>query len=153
MIRVKNPHDLGAAVLLLFFGAAGLWFGREYALGTASRMGPGYTPMLLCGGLIIFGLVIGLRALGRGKSRTRGPGIEKIGWRTNLLILAAILSFAVLIRTAGLAPATFVTTLLTAMASTESRWKETIGLALFLSLLCVLVFVYALRQSMPVFGA
>lgn len=152
MIHVKSAHDLGAAILLLFFGLAGLWFGREYAMGTASRMGPGYTPMLLSIGLLIFGLVVGLRSVTFRRAGTTGPGIDKIGWRTSLLIIAAIISFAVLIRSAGLFPATFATTLLTALASRESRWKETIGLAFFLSVLCSLIFVYALRQSMPVFG-
>ncbi len=152
MPYVRNPRDLGAAALLIFFGAAGLWFGREYAVGTASHMGPGYMPRLLGWGLIIFGVIIGLRSVRLRPSRTREPGIERIMWRTNLLILAALVSFAVLIRWAGLAPATFAVTLLSALASRESKWKETALLAVFLSFLCSLVFIYALRQSMPVFG-
>jgi hypothetical protein len=138
--------------MLLLFGIAGLWFGREYAVGTASRMGPGYMPMLLSWGIVIFGLVIGLRSVRIGATGARGPAIEPIVWRTNLLILAAIVSFAFLIRFAGLAAAAFAVTLLSALASRESRWKETVVLAVFLSGLCVVIFIYALRQSMPVFG-
>jgi hypothetical protein len=138
--------------MLLLMGAGGLWFGREYVVGTASHMGPGYMPRALSYGLIIFGIVVGLRSLKLHAAGARGPEIQPIGWRTNFLILSAIVAFALLIRSAGLAAATFAVTLLSALASRESRWKETIALAIFLTILCVLVFVYALRQSMPVFG-
>jgi len=134
--------------MLLVIGVAGLWFGREYEVGTASRMGPGYIPMVLSWGLIIFGVVVGLRAV-----KLRGPAVEPIVWRTNILILGAIICFAFLIRSTGLAAATFVVTALSAFASTESRWKETILLGIFLAFFCVLVFIYALRQSIPVIGS
>ena len=147
MFRIKSPQDLGASILLLFFGVAGLWFGWEYPAGTSSHMGPGYMPKALSWGLIVFGIIIGLRSV-----RIRGPALEPIVWRANLLVLVAIICFALLIRSTGLAAATFVVTALSAFASKESRWKETIVLGVLLAILCVLVFVYALRQSIPVFG-
>jgi putative tricarboxylic transport membrane protein len=98
-------------------------------------------------GLIIFGGIVGIRSV-----RLRGPAIEPIVWRANILILGAIICFALLIRSTGLAAATFVVTVLSAFASKEFRWKETIVLGVLLAILCVLVFVYALRQSIPVFG-
>ncbi len=106
MLHIKNPQDFGAAMLMLFFGLGGLWFGRHFGLGTAAHMGPGYMPLALSAGLVIFGTIIGLRALSLHPGGKRGPAIEHIGVRTNLLILAAILAFALLIRTAGLAAAT-----------------------------------------------
>jgi F0F1-type ATP synthase membrane subunit c/vacuolar-type H+-ATPase subunit K len=148
MSRIKSQQDFGAAVMLIFFGAAGLWFGREYAVGTASQMGPGYMPMALSWALIILGAVVGLRAVA-----LRGPAIEPVRLRSNFLVLGGILGFALLIQSAGLAATIFVVTVLSALASTESRWKETIVLGLFLAAFCVLVFIYGLRQSMPVFGS
>jgi uncharacterized membrane protein YqjE len=133
--------------MLLLFGVAGLWFGREYSAGTSSHMGPGYMPRALSWGLIVFGIIVGLRSV-----RLRGPAIEPIVWRANILILVAIICFALLIRSTGLAAATFVVTALSAFASKEFRWKETIVFGVLLAVLCVLVFVYALRQSIPVFG-
>ena len=147
VFRIKSPQDLGAAVMLLLFGVAGLWFGREYPVGISSHMGPGYMPRALSWGLIIFGGIVGIRSV-----RLRGPAIEPIVLRANILILVAIICFALLIRSAGLAAATFVVTALSAFASKEFRWKETIVLGVLLAILCVLVFVYALRQSIPVFG-
>jgi hypothetical protein len=134
-------------VLFLLIGAAGLWLGRDYEMGTAARMGPGYMPRVLSGGLVVFGLVVGLRAVA-----LRGPAIEPVLWRTNVLVLGAILSFVFLIESAGLAIATFVVTVLSARAAADSKLTETIALGLFLAVFCVLVFIYALRQSMHVFG-
>ncbi len=134
--------------MLILFGLGGVWFGREYAVGTASQMGPGYMPAVLSWGLIVFGAVVGLRSV-----TLRGPAIEPVKLRSNILVLGGILSFAFLIESAGLAVAIFVVTVLSALASSESKWKETIALGLFLAIFCVLVFVYGLRQSMPVFGS
>lgn len=146
--RLQSSQDAGAAVTFLLTGVAGLWFGRDYEIGTAARMGPGYVPRLLSVGLLVFGVVVGLRAVTR-----PGPAIEPVGWRTTMLVLAAILSFVFLIASAGLATATFVVTVLSALASKQTSWKETIALALFLAIFCVLVFIYALRQPMSVFGS
>ncbi len=146
-MRVKNQQDLGAALLLALLGIGGLWFGREYDVGTAEDMGPGYFPMVLSWSLIGFGAVIGLRALAR-----PGPRIEPVVWRAVALVLAAILAFAWLIESAGLAAAVLAVTLLSALAARDARWKESVVLGVFLAVFCVLVFIYGLRQSMTVFG-
>jgi putative tricarboxylic transport membrane protein len=108
--------------------------------------------MALSWGLILFGVIIGLRAISLRAAGPQGQAIDPIVWRATLLILGAIICFALLIRSAGLLAATFVVTVLSSFSSKESRWKETIVLGILLATLCVLVFVYALRQSIPVFG-
>lgn len=148
MFRIRSPQDLGAALMLIIIGLGGLWFGRELDAGTASRMGPGYMPMLLSAALITFGIVIGLRAV-----TLDGPPIEPGRWRPVSLILTAILVFAFLINSVGLATATFVVAVLGAFASFEARWKEAIALGIFLAVFCVLLFVYGLKQPIPIFGA
>lgn len=147
MFRIKSPQDFGAAVLFIAFGVAGIWFGTGYEVGFARDMGPGYFPMVLSWGLILFGLVIGSQAV-----LLPGPRFEPVVWRAVLLVLGAIVAFGLLIESAGLAIATFAVTVLSALASTESRWKESIALGAALALFCVLVFIYGLHQSMTVFG-
>jgi putative tricarboxylic transport membrane protein len=148
MFQVRNQQDFGAALLFAFLGAGGLWFGREYDVGRASEMGPGYFPLVLSWGLIGFGVIIGLRALA-----VRGPRLQPVAWRSVALVLGAILVFAFLIESAGLALAVLVVTVISALASPELRWKEAIVLGLILAAFCVLVFIYGLRQTMTVFGA
>ena len=147
MFRIKSPQDFGAAITLIVIGLAGLWFGRDYEMGTVSQMGPGYMPMLLSVGLVIFGGVIGLRAVS-----VDGPPIEYGLWYPGVLILICVLLFAFLIGTAGLAPTIFVVAVLCAFASPEVKWKEAVALGVGLAIFCVLVFVYGLRQPIPIFG-
>lgn len=147
MVRIRSPQDLGAAILLLAIGIGGLWFGREYDIGTVAAMGPGYMPMLLSFALIAFAAIIGFRAL-----TLDGPPLTPTGWRALTLVLLSILCFALLIRTAGLLVAAFVVPVVAAAASPESRRWETLFLSAFLSVFCVLVFVYGLGQAIPVFG-
>ena len=148
MFRIKNSEDFGSALLFVVIGCAGLWFGREYEVGTASDMGPGYVPNVLSGCLIVFGLLLGVRSL-----KVPGPKIEPVVWRGVFFTLGAILAYAFLIESAGLAPAIFAVTALAAMASRESKWKETLAMALGMAIFCVLIFVYALHQSITVFGS
>ena len=148
MFRIRNPEDFGSALLFIAIGCAGLWFGQEYDVGTASDMGPGYFPRVLCWCLVGFGLVLGARSM-----RIDGPKLEPVVWRGVFFTLGSILAYALLIETAGLAPAIFAVTALAAMASHESKWKETLAMALGMAVFCVLVFVYALRQSLTVFGS
>jgi hypothetical protein len=148
MISIKSQPDLGAAVLFILIGVAGLWFGRDYEVGTASSMGPGYLPLVLSGGLIVFGIIVGLLAV-----TVPGPPMEPVAWRAVILTLGAIVTYAFLIQWAGLAPSVFVITVVSALASSESKWKEIIALGTCLTIFCVLVFIYGLHQSMFVFGS
>src|SRR5262245_59643144 len=99
MLRIRSSQDFGAGVMFDLFAAGALWFGRELAVDTASEMGPGYFPVLLGYGLLIFGAIFVLRGLAYD-----GPPIEASYWRPPLAILLAITTFSLLIDRAGLAP-------------------------------------------------
>ena len=47
MVRVKNPQDFWAGLLFLVIGLLAVYFGRNYAFGAATKMGPGYLPTVL----------------------------------------------------------------------------------------------------------
>jgi putative tricarboxylic transport membrane protein len=147
-LRIKSPQDAGAAIILVAIGLAGIWFGRDYDIGSVSRMGPGYMPALLSIGLLVFGALIGLRSV-----TIDGPPIEPGRWYPSLLILVAVLLFAVLIERAGLALTVFVVAMVCACAAADVKWKQAVALAITLALFCVAVFVYGLRQPLPVFGS
>jgi hypothetical protein len=147
-LRIKSPQDVGAAIILIVIGLGGLWFGRDYDVGGVSRMGPGYLPLLLSIGLLVFGAAIGLRA-----ATVDGPPIAIGRWYPSLMILLAVLVFAVLIERVGLALTTFVVAVICAFASADVKWKQAVALAIALALFCVAVFVYGLRQPLPLFGS
>ena len=144
MLRVKKPEDLGAGILFILFGIAGLWFGKDYTVGTAARMGPGYFPMLLSWLLIGFGIFIAARAF-----VIEGPRIEPFRWRSILLVFAAIASFAFTIQRFGLAVAAFLVVAIAAPAVRQTRWPAIVLLAVFVAAFCVGVFIFGLKQPLP----
>lgn len=147
MIRIKKPQDLGAAFLFILLGCIGLWVGKDYRYGTLARMGPGFFPLTLSWLLIGFGIVIGAMAC----AFQEGPKVARTNWRGLALVIVAILLFGFLINDVGLLIAGFIVPFVAAFASTEVNRKEALILSVLLSVACVVVFVYGLRQPIPVF--
>lgn len=111
-------------------------------------MGPGFFPLVLAAVLAAFGIGIVIKGL-------RSSGTEAIGatpWRGLLLLTAALIFFGATIRGLGLAPALFVTVLLTALASRRNGPVTALVLAAGMTLLCVLIFIYGLGVAVPVLG-
>ena len=144
MVRVKSPQDIGAGVVFLLIGVAGIYFGSDLAFGTAARMGPGYFPVLLSGLIIVVGLVVGFKGL-----TIEGPPIEPVQLRPISFIIAAILIFGFLIERIGLALTAILLTIFAAYARPEVKLSETILLGVGLALFTVVVFVYVLGQALP----
>jgi hypothetical protein len=145
MFRVKNPQDFGAGILFLAIGIAGLYFGDDLAFGSASKMGPGYFPMMLSGIIVLLGAIVGIRALA-----LDGPPIEPIRLRPVLFILVAILAFGYLIEQIGLAITTAALAVFAAYARSDVNLKETLILAVVLAAFAIVVFAYALGQPLPI---
>jgi hypothetical protein len=146
--RLHLNRELIAGLLFVAFGAAGLWFGRDDPRGTALRMGPGYLPFLLSWGLVLLGGVIAVRGV-------TAAGQKLTAWhlRPFVLVLAAVLAFALLIEPAGLAIATAAIVLVGAAGGPEFRPAEAVALALGLAAGAVALFVYGLKLSMPIWPA
>jgi uncharacterized membrane protein YidH (DUF202 family) len=144
MFRVKSPQDLGAGIVFVLIGAAGIAFGQDLAFGSAARMGPGYFPTLLSYLIIAIGLVLALKSV-----TTGGPPIERLQFRPLFAILVAILAFGALIDRIGLALSAAVLTIGAAYARRNVNRTETLLLAAGLALFAVGIFAYALKQPLP----
>src|SRR5713226_8433114 len=46
-ISIRSPRDFYAGLIFLLFGALAAYIARDYPIGSAVRMGPGYFPYLL----------------------------------------------------------------------------------------------------------
>ncbi len=143
--RIRNPQDFWAGLLFLSIGFAAAWFGRVYAFGAATKMGPGYLPAVLSWMLIGLGAFLCLRGV-----IGMGPQLERSLMRPQTFVLAAIIVFAFMIERFGLAPAVGVVTVVAALASREMRWIETLILAIGLAVLCVVLFVRLLGQPLTI---
>ncbi len=145
MARVKDQRDFWSGVLFIVFGCAGLWFGRAYAIGTLSRMGPGFFPMLMSVALIGTGAALLARSL-----VVPGEPVERSAFWPQLLILAAIVVFGLMIERVGLAVSVLAVAAISGIAARGLRWYELAALALAMSGLSVALFVHLLGQPIPV---
>lgn len=148
-LRIKSPKDFWTGVFYLATGAVALWIARDYPLGSAGRMGPGYFPTALS--VLLMGL--GVYILVKGLTR-KGTPIGQFAWRGAFLVLGATLAFGYLLERAGLVIALLVFIFGSALASVKFRIERNATLlALGLVVLCVLVFVKGLGLPMPLLGS
>ena len=66
--NLLHRKDVLAGLMFIGVSVLGLWASRNYSIGTATRMGTGYVPRLLCWILLGLGILVMLQGL-RDKSR------------------------------------------------------------------------------------
>jgi putative tricarboxylic transport membrane protein len=144
---IRSPKDFWTGVIYVLFGLSAVVIARDYGMGTALRMGPGYFPMVL-GALLT---LIGVIALARSLVQPAAP-IGRFALKGLLLVLGSTLVFGLVVRRAGLAIALPVLVMTSAWASAHFRWGPSIALAAGLTVFCVLVFLRGLGVPLPVLG-
>jgi hypothetical protein len=144
---IRHPKDFWIGFIFLFFGLAAIIIGRDYAMGSAGRMGPAYFPSLLGALLSLVGLIGVIRSFVR-----VGEPVGKFHIKDIVLILLAVVLFGFLMRGAGLVPAALVLVLMSAYASPKFTWGPSLLLAIGLAVFAVVVFVKLLGLPMPILG-
>lgn len=145
--RIRNSQDFWSGVLFMAFGGLAMFLARTYPTGTASRMGPGYFPAALGGLLALIGLVVALRA-------TRQPGepVRRVWSAPMILILGAVLAFALILPYAGLIPSILALVVVSSLAGGSLRWKAVTLEAAILCLVATALFVWGLGLPFSLFG-
>lgn len=138
-IKIQNSRDFYAGLVFISFGVLAVAGSRNYPLGTAARMGPGYFPYLIGWILTLLGLVIGVRALW-----LSGEPIKKWAWRPLLMVLGSVFAFAFLVNTLGLVLAILALVVISCLGGGEFRTLEVGILFLLLAALSVGLFVWGL---------
>jgi hypothetical protein len=146
---IRNPKDFWSGVMFLGFGLAAVLIARDYAMGSAGRMGPAYFPTAL-GWMLV---AIGVGAIARSFLGSVGEAVEKFAFKELFLILGAVLLFGIVVRGAGLVFAIPLIIIGSAYASSKFTWKATIALAVGMTVFAVLLFVKALGLPMPIIGS
>lgn len=146
-MRAKSERDAFAGLLFVIIGACFAWAASGYDFGTSANPGPGYFPFGLGVLLTVLGAVVLFKAT---SIETRdGERVGGIGWRPLLVVTASIVLFGLMLPRLGLPISVALTAQLAALASAETRWRESLPLALGLAVFCALVFVGALKLNLP----
>ncbi|HXF88935.1 MAG TPA: tripartite tricarboxylate transporter TctB family protein [Xanthobacteraceae bacterium] len=134
-MRIRAQSDFWCGLLFAAIGIATVVLARDYRMGTAARMGPGYFPALLGYLLVFLGLTLTLPSL-----FMDGEKIPRVHPRPVLIILLSIVVFGLVLDSLGFALSVFVLALLGSLAEPELRARESVALALFLATFSVVVF-------------
>ena len=145
---IRSPKDFWTGLIYVFFGSSAVLIAREYGMGTALRMGPGYFPTVL--GFLL--ALIGIISLVRSFIATGSP-IGGLAFKGLLLVVGSTVVFGFIVRGAGLAIALPALVIMSAYASVRFRWGPSLAVAAGLTLFCVFVFLKGLGVPLPVLGS
>ena len=144
--RRPAMEDLLFGVFLVALAIFVFFATRKLQVGSAADMGPGYFPQAIAWGMVGFGSFFIVKSFIIAGDTIKGPH-----WRALILIPAAVGVFALLIRPAGLAAASFLAMVVASLASKETRLVEVIAFSAAISAASVLLFVKALALPVPIF--
>jgi Tripartite tricarboxylate transporter TctB family len=144
MFTLRPTRNVLAGLMFMGFGLFGLWLARDLDAGTASDMGPGYFPRLVCGVLILLGGALSATDLVR-----QGEPPEGWAWRPLLVITLSALAFAFLLKPLGLVGTIAIVTVLASAAGSMLRLPAIALLAVTLVAVNVGIFVLLLRMPIP----
>jgi len=144
MALILRNRDFWSGVMLLAIGLLAVGIARNYPFGTSLRMGPGYFPSVL-GGLLALG---GIYFIAKG---LRSEETIEPGWSLRALILLplSLVVFGYLMDRAGFIPALLVLIFGSAAAGKEFNFIEVLALAVGLTVLSVVVFIWGLGLPYP----
>jgi uncharacterized membrane protein len=145
-LEFRNNRDFWAGVMLIVVGAGSVIIARNYAFGTSLRMGPGYFPSVLGGGLVLFGLYLVVVGL---KRKEKMEGGDNWSLRALVVLPLSVVLFGLLMEHAGFIPALLVLIFGSAAASTEFKLVEVLLLSIGLTAFSVALFIYGLGLPYP----
>ena len=142
---IKGPQDFVGGLVIMAISAFAIWLGSDLPIGTLGGMGPGMLPRSVAVLLGILGAALVVSSLVE-----RGAALGTWSLRGMIFVLGAILVFAYSVRPLGLAVAAPAAILISAFASDETRWPETLLFSIVMTAFCIGLFKYALGLPIPV---
>jgi putative tricarboxylic transport membrane protein len=143
---IKGPQDFIGGLALMAVALFALWASRDLQGMHGFSFGAGTAPRMFAG--LLFALGFGVMLMG---VLIEGAHVARYQWRGPLFVSLAILSFAITIRPLGLVLSAFVSFMVAAIGSPETRWVEAAIVGAVLTLGCSLLFPYALGLPFQLF--
>ena len=145
----KHNKDYYGGSLMFVLGLGAILQGMTYQIGTLSHMGPGFFPVSLGAILALLGGAIAITAKGS-VSKEEDVHLPP-EWRGWLCIIFSIVAFVVLGQYGGLLPATFAVVFISALGDRQNSVMQAFVLAVALTVVCVVIFWWALQVQFPLF--
>jgi hypothetical protein len=153
---VRAPQSLAGGIFLVALAALALWLGSDLTQGSLNAMGPGMLPDWLAIGVGLSGLALLVFAFIKD-----GEALEHWSLRGPLLVITAILAFAVTIRPfsfgalslpgLGMVVAGPLAIIIGGFASPDARLRDLVILSLSLTPFCMVLFGDLLNLPIPIF--
>lgn len=140
LLRVQNPQDVYGGMALILLSLTAFVASNDLPGMRGFAFGPGTAPRLFAFLLAI--LSLGVVVVGFLK---RGPDITGYKIQGVVFIIGAILAFAACIRPLGLVIASFATVVICAAAAEDGKWRETLIVAIVITIFCSFLFPYGLN--------
>lgn len=133
-----------AGGIFLLFGAAAVFLGWGYGLGTMRQPGSGALPVIIGGALVVLGIVQLLSAAREAASIEAVPAFRRSDLRPLLVILGAVFAFAALIWPVGLVPALVALIAIAWLAQKGgAKWEIAAAMAVVIAVI-IAIFKYGL---------
>ncbi|OAF04968.1 tripartite tricarboxylate transporter TctB [Bradyrhizobium centrolobii] len=145
-MTIRSAQDYVGGVILMALALFALWASSDLQGMRGFSFGAGTAPRMFGGLLVALSAGIALTGL-----LAEGAALAHYSWRGPMFVMASILFFALAIRPLGLVVSAFVSFLIAALGSHETRWLEAAIVGACLTLGCALLFPYVLGLPMPMF--
>jgi hypothetical protein len=144
-MRIRAPRDFWSGLLFIAIALFFIAIATRYRFGTPERMGPAFFPIVV--GLLLAGL--GAILSGRALAFDGGP-LQRMHLQPLTVTMAAVVLFGAALQWLGLVAAIVVLVVVGSYADRTARVVESIGLAAFLAVFSVAIFVWLLGLPLPV---
>ncbi|EGP06450.1 tricarboxylate transport protein [Bradyrhizobiaceae bacterium SG-6C] len=123
-----------------------LWAASDLQGMRGFSFGPGTAPRMFAYLLLALGAGVAITGF-----FSDGPPLQRYGIRGPVFVTLSILAFAAMIRPLGLVVSAFVSFMIAAMGSDETRWMEAVIVGICLTIGCALLFPYALGLPLELY--
>ncbi len=143
---IKGPQDFYGGLALMGIALFALWAASDLQGMRGFSFGPGTAPRMFAYLLLALGAGVALTGF-----LVEGPQLQRYGIRGPIFVTISILAFAAMIRPLGLVVSAFVSFMIAAMGSDETKWTEAVVVGICLTIGCALLFPYALGLPLDLF--
>lgn len=140
-LSIKSQEDFWAGLMFIGFGLLAVVIARDYPMGSAMRMGPGYFPTYLGAILIVIGAIITAIS-----TRVEGEKVANFAWRPLIMLSLAFLVYGLSMDTfaLGFIPSIALVVIISSLAIKEFHLVELVLLTVVLVAATTGLFIYGI---------